>query len=268
MWWFFFFKPPFEDVCLISLTALRVCVRSRCWDACMVVDGGTSFEFNDGAIATISLHEEDLLKTVLLDDWTCELLHQAWTWNDRWRKVKNGSHSRPEDSSVVIDEAEMNLYFYGFTGRMRIFMRCLWGYEVPAGCPRCKSMYFSARVVYVVLARTSCHSFCCHCPQLFRKKSIYPSLLVDRKFCTFGWLSCKCACNQDPCSCKHPGVFMMISLQLFYFHCTWCIFLNWRVTKRYSHVMNHFCSLIAVLKEKSMPIASQPIVSWLAHDLF
>ncbi|XP_026989896.1 NAD kinase 2, mitochondrial isoform X2 [Tachysurus fulvidraco] len=46
----------------------KVCVRSRCWDACMVVDGGTSFEFNDGAIATISLHEEDLLKTVLLDD--------------------------------------------------------------------------------------------------------------------------------------------------------------------------------------------------------
>ncbi|XP_060792066.1 NAD kinase 2, mitochondrial isoform X5 [Neoarius graeffei] len=47
--------------------ANKVCVRSRCWDACMVVDGGTSFEFNDGAIATISLHEEDLLKTVLLD---------------------------------------------------------------------------------------------------------------------------------------------------------------------------------------------------------
>lgn len=45
----------------------RVCVRSRCWDACMVVDGGTSFEFNDGAIATISLNEEDLLRTVILD---------------------------------------------------------------------------------------------------------------------------------------------------------------------------------------------------------
>ncbi len=44
----------------------RVCVRSRCWDACMVVDGGTSFEFNDGAIATISLNEEDLLRTVIL----------------------------------------------------------------------------------------------------------------------------------------------------------------------------------------------------------
>ncbi|XP_061887366.1 NAD kinase 2, mitochondrial isoform X4 [Entelurus aequoreus] len=48
--------------------ASKVCVRSRCWDACMVVDGGTSFEFNDGAIATISMSEEDQLRTVLLDN--------------------------------------------------------------------------------------------------------------------------------------------------------------------------------------------------------
>lgn len=46
----------------------KVCVRSRCWDACMVVDGGTSFEFNDGAIATISMSEEDQLRTVLLEN--------------------------------------------------------------------------------------------------------------------------------------------------------------------------------------------------------
>ncbi|TNN51925.1 NAD kinase 2, mitochondrial [Liparis tanakae] len=46
--------------------ASRVSVRSRCWDACMVVDGGTSFEFNDGAIATISMSEEDQLRTVVL----------------------------------------------------------------------------------------------------------------------------------------------------------------------------------------------------------
>ncbi|KAJ3605460.1 hypothetical protein NHX12_027506 [Muraenolepis orangiensis] len=46
--------------------AKKVCVRSRCWDACMVVDGGTSFEFNDGAFATISMSEEDRLRTVLL----------------------------------------------------------------------------------------------------------------------------------------------------------------------------------------------------------
>lgn len=48
--------------------ASRVCVRSRCWDACMVVDGGTSFEFNDGAIATVSMSEEDQLRTVILEN--------------------------------------------------------------------------------------------------------------------------------------------------------------------------------------------------------
>ncbi|KAJ7987127.1 hypothetical protein DPEC_G00335530 [Dallia pectoralis] len=46
----------------------RVCVRSRCWDACMVVDGGTSFEFNDGAIATITMDAEDQLRTVLFEN--------------------------------------------------------------------------------------------------------------------------------------------------------------------------------------------------------
>lgn len=43
-------------------------MRSRCWDACMVVDGGTSFEFNDGAIATIGISEEDQLRTVVLEN--------------------------------------------------------------------------------------------------------------------------------------------------------------------------------------------------------
>ncbi|XP_073400044.1 NAD kinase 2, mitochondrial isoform X2 [Dendrobates tinctorius] len=46
----------------------KVSVRSRCWDACMVVDGGTSFEFNDGAIVTISMDGADALCTVLLDE--------------------------------------------------------------------------------------------------------------------------------------------------------------------------------------------------------
>nr|XP_010307048.1 PREDICTED: NAD kinase 2, mitochondrial isoform X2 [Balearica regulorum gibbericeps] len=46
----------------------KVCVRSRCWDACMVVDGGTSFEFNDGAIASITIDTEDALCTVLLEE--------------------------------------------------------------------------------------------------------------------------------------------------------------------------------------------------------
>ncbi|XP_053557185.1 NAD kinase 2, mitochondrial isoform X2 [Bombina bombina] len=46
----------------------KVCVRSRCWDACMVVDGGTSFEFNDGALTTITMDAEDALCTVLLNE--------------------------------------------------------------------------------------------------------------------------------------------------------------------------------------------------------
>ncbi|XP_069602052.1 NAD kinase 2, mitochondrial isoform X2 [Ranitomeya imitator] len=46
----------------------KVSVRSRCWDACMVVDGGTSFEFNDGAVVTISTDGADALCTVLLDE--------------------------------------------------------------------------------------------------------------------------------------------------------------------------------------------------------
>ncbi|KAM8985077.1 LOW QUALITY PROTEIN: NAD kinase 2, mitochondrial [Ara ararauna] len=46
----------------------KVCVRSRCWDACMVIDGGTSFEFNDGAIASIVIDTDDALCTVLLEE--------------------------------------------------------------------------------------------------------------------------------------------------------------------------------------------------------
>ncbi|KAM8961460.1 NAD kinase 2, mitochondrial isoform 2-T2 [Pelodytes ibericus] len=46
----------------------KVCVRSRCWDACMVVDGGTSFEFNDGAIISILMDSEDALCTVQLEN--------------------------------------------------------------------------------------------------------------------------------------------------------------------------------------------------------
>ncbi|XP_069740524.1 NAD kinase 2, mitochondrial isoform X2 [Narcine bancroftii] len=46
----------------------KLAIRSRCWDACMVLDGGTSFRFNDGAIATLTLHPDDALRTVVLDD--------------------------------------------------------------------------------------------------------------------------------------------------------------------------------------------------------
>lgn len=48
--------------------ARRLEVRSRCFDACLVVDGGLSFPFNDGTVAILELRDEDALRTVLLDD--------------------------------------------------------------------------------------------------------------------------------------------------------------------------------------------------------
>ncbi|KAK3090289.1 hypothetical protein FSP39_010669 [Pinctada imbricata] len=42
-------------------------VRSRMWDACLVVDGGSSFRFNDGAVATMEILEEDSLRTIIFD---------------------------------------------------------------------------------------------------------------------------------------------------------------------------------------------------------
>lgn len=69
---FFSIREPIVNRVFSSIRqrgfAKKVCLRSRCWDACMVVDGGTSFEFNDGAIATISMSEEDQLRTVLLQN--------------------------------------------------------------------------------------------------------------------------------------------------------------------------------------------------------
>lgn len=45
----------------------RIEVCSRMWDACLVVDGGSSFKFNDGAVATLEIKEEDALKTVVFE---------------------------------------------------------------------------------------------------------------------------------------------------------------------------------------------------------
>ena len=46
----------------------RIRVRSRGWDACLVMDSGSSFIFNDGAIATLETKEEDALRTFELLD--------------------------------------------------------------------------------------------------------------------------------------------------------------------------------------------------------
>ncbi|CAN8003821.1 unnamed protein product [Ixodes hexagonus] len=48
--------------------AKRIEVRSRMFDACLVIDGGLSFVFNDGATAVFEIFEEDALRTVQFVD--------------------------------------------------------------------------------------------------------------------------------------------------------------------------------------------------------
>lgn len=43
-------------------------VRSRMFDACLVIDGGISYPFNDGATVLMTMHDEDSLRTVTLID--------------------------------------------------------------------------------------------------------------------------------------------------------------------------------------------------------
>jgi NAD+ kinase len=44
----------------------KIRIRSKMFDACVVLDGGLSYKFNDGAIATFEIREDDALKTVEL----------------------------------------------------------------------------------------------------------------------------------------------------------------------------------------------------------
>ncbi len=46
--------------------AKRIEVRSKCFDACLVVDGSLSYKFNDGTRAILELKDEDALRTVQL----------------------------------------------------------------------------------------------------------------------------------------------------------------------------------------------------------
>ncbi|KAL3216350.1 hypothetical protein MRX96_033147 [Rhipicephalus microplus] len=48
--------------------AKRIEVKSRMFDACLVIDGGLSFVFNDGATAVFEIFDEDALRTVKLSD--------------------------------------------------------------------------------------------------------------------------------------------------------------------------------------------------------
>lgn len=47
--------------------AKRVEVKSRMQDACLVLDGGQFYPFNDGSYVVIEMHDEDALKTISLD---------------------------------------------------------------------------------------------------------------------------------------------------------------------------------------------------------
>lgn len=46
--------------------ARRIEVKSKCFDACLVLDGSLSYKFNDGTRAIIELYDEDALRTVQL----------------------------------------------------------------------------------------------------------------------------------------------------------------------------------------------------------
>ena len=46
--------------------AKRMEIKSRCFDACLVIDGSLSYKFNDGTQAVVSIHDEDVLRTVHL----------------------------------------------------------------------------------------------------------------------------------------------------------------------------------------------------------
>jgi len=46
--------------------ATKVSIRSRCWDATLCIDGHTSFTFDDGAIITLEMVQEDDLRTISL----------------------------------------------------------------------------------------------------------------------------------------------------------------------------------------------------------
>lgn len=47
--------------------AKRVEVKSKMQDACLVLDGGQFYPFNDGSYAVIEMHDEDALKTISLN---------------------------------------------------------------------------------------------------------------------------------------------------------------------------------------------------------
>lgn len=48
--------------------ASKLTIKSCCYDAGLVIDGGLSFSFNDGTIAVLEVYPEDALRTVVFRD--------------------------------------------------------------------------------------------------------------------------------------------------------------------------------------------------------
>lgn len=47
--------------------AKKVRLQSLCYDAGLVIDGNISFPFNNNAKATFEIHDEDALRTVIMN---------------------------------------------------------------------------------------------------------------------------------------------------------------------------------------------------------
>jgi len=59
--------PALFVVHLSVVVSCRLRIKSRMWDACIVVDGSLSFNFNDGSEVELGIHDEDALRCVQLD---------------------------------------------------------------------------------------------------------------------------------------------------------------------------------------------------------
>ncbi|KAK7082520.1 NAD kinase 2, mitochondrial, partial [Halocaridina rubra] len=62
-------SSPVRNQCVKPRGLARsIAVKSRCFDASLVIDGGLSFTFNDGTRALLEIYEEDALRTVTLQE--------------------------------------------------------------------------------------------------------------------------------------------------------------------------------------------------------
>ncbi|CAL4082936.1 unnamed protein product, partial [Meganyctiphanes norvegica] len=60
---------PIKEECVKPRGLTKsVLIRSRCFDASLVIDGGLSYSFNDGTRALLEINESDALRTVSLDE--------------------------------------------------------------------------------------------------------------------------------------------------------------------------------------------------------